>query len=191
MIENFFKTEEHRELYSKHRISEPIRDELVLRLYQSCTEILSEVVVIFDEEFKNVKFDNLMEYVHKIMIIAESKLDFLTGKEKKAIVVDVILLIILLHVPINPAAQGILYIALYYALPKLIDQLALFSKKINLRKTMKKLYRGCVLPLIPRCCSVFKQQKKIVKNIRRTEMRTLRKQRNDDKILKELEDITV
>ena len=189
MIGNLFKTEEQRELYSSRRISEPLRDEIVLRLYQNCTELLSEIIVVFDDEFKNIKFDNLMEYVHKIMIIAEDKLDFLSGKEKKAIVVDVILLIILMHVPIGPAAQGILYIALYYVLPKLIDQLALFSKKINLRRKTKKIYRCCILPLIPRCCSVFKQQKKMITNIRRTETRTLRAQKKDDKILKELEDI--
>ena len=166
MLDNLFQTEEQKELFSKNRKSSGLRDELILRIYTNCAKILGDIVECFDENFENVNFTNLMDFVHKVMYVVEEKFDFLSGKEKKELVCDVIILIVILNTPLSPVVQGALTITLYYTLPKLIDKLTELSKKLNTKKVFKKIRRALSC-LIPSCISLYNTHyndyKKVVK----------------------------
>ena len=118
----------------------------LITLYEDSVELVERLVKCgFTEDYKDIVAKEWVLFCTKVIVKIEN-MKKMTGTEKNRLLIALAILIIVKHLPIEPALKEMLIIIIKEFLPEIVEGIVFTTKKMHtLSAWMWKKMRGCCM----------------------------------------------
>ena len=118
----------------------------LITLYEDSVELVERLVKSgFTEDYKDIVAKEWVLFCTKVIVKIEN-MKKMTGTEKNRLLIALAILIIVKHLPIEPALKEMLIIIIKEFLPEIVEGIVFTTKKMHtLSAWMWKKMRGCCM----------------------------------------------